>query len=280
MFVPDVPFALWSMRTAPDSNYKGVYLQKLRNDLVKTADANWKWHHFQGVLQRSDNANVFGSDPDKIAKGLIGPKATKADLESVERILAAIKLHRQDIEPQVRDTYRSTLAPKKPGEKPDPNAPQIDEATKPKVGREFQHLEDLVYMHGVDGVKDIVRRLQQIAKSTQELEVKWDGCVDGNLILETNVGKITMNEVIDRHQSGEHIQVMAHDLDISKDKMVDVELSTRREGSKKWIEVELENGDVIRLTEDHELFTTNRGWVEARDLTEDDDIKELGREKM
>ena len=125
MFVPDVPFALWSMRTAPDSSYKGVYLQKLRNDLVKTADPNWKWHHFQGVLQRTDNANVFGSDPDKIAKGLIGPKATRADLESVERVLAAIKEHRQDIDTQVRDTYRNTLA-KDTNEK----KPQVWESVK------------------------------------------------------------------------------------------------------------------------------------------------------
>jgi intein/homing endonuclease len=31
------------------------------------------------------------------------------------------------------------------------------------------------------------------------------------------------------------------------------------------------------MTEDHEVFTTNRGWVQAKDLTKDDDIHEIWR---
>lgn len=42
---------------------------------------------------------------------------------------------------------------------------------------------------------------------------------------------------------------------------------------KPKIELEMENGAVIRVTEDHKFLTSNRGWVEAKDLTEDDDIK-------
>lgn len=234
MFVPDVEFAKWSMRTAPDSSYKGVYLQKLRADLVRTANPEWKWNHFNGVLSRTDNSSVFGFDPDKIAQGLLGKSATRADLESVERVLAALKNNRGDINAQVRDAYRTTLAPRKPGEKPDPNAPQIDEgyndsieelrakleslqraglkasaakvakelrqklaqqksaqpkvsetkigqavrahsSSGSKVGREFQHIEDLVYVEGLPGIKRALERLAQIAQNAKPLEVKWDG---------------------------------------------------------------------------------------------------------
>jgi hypothetical protein len=234
MFVPDVEFAKWSMRTAPDSSYKGVYLQKLRADLVRTANPDWKWNHFNGVLSRTDNSSVFGFDPDKIAQGLLGKGATRADLESVERVLSALKNNRGDINTQVRDAYRTTLAPRKPGEKPDPNAPQIDEGYNDsieelqaklkslqqaglkasaakvakelrqklaqqksaqskvseakigqavrahssqgsKVGREFQHIEDLVYVEGLPGIKRALNRLAQIAQNTKPLEVKWDG---------------------------------------------------------------------------------------------------------
>lgn len=115
MFVPDVQFARWSMRTAPDSEYKGVYLQKLRADLTNTVapkdpsgKSQWKWNHFKGVLKRSDDSSVFGFDPDKIAKGLLGPRASKDDLESVERILRALK--DSGIRKDVVNTYRQTLA--------------------------------------------------------------------------------------------------------------------------------------------------------------------------
>jgi ribonucleoside-diphosphate reductase alpha chain len=36
------------------------------------------------------------------------------------------------------------------------------------------------------------------------------------------------------------------------------------------IEIELEDGEVLRLTPDHKVFTDNRGYVKASDLNEDD----------
>lgn len=41
------------------------------------------------------------------------------------------------------------------------------------------------------------------------------------------------------------------------------------------IELEFEDGRKIRCTLDHEILTINRGWVQAKDLTEEDDISEI-----
>ena len=43
------------------------------------------------------------------------------------------------------------------------------------VGREFQHIEDLTYIHGPQGALKAIDRLAQIAKDSSHLEVKWDG---------------------------------------------------------------------------------------------------------
>lgn len=55
---------------------------------------------------------------------------------------------------------------------------QINSATptpKPKVGREFQHLEDLVFAEGSAGATRAVDILEQLGTDASEMAVKWDG---------------------------------------------------------------------------------------------------------
>lgn len=50
-------------------------------------------------------------------------------------------------------------------------------------------------------------------------------------------------------------------------------IPTPHSAEKTKLELQFEDGSVIQCTEDHEFFTNNRGWVKAKDLTEDDDVK-------
>jgi len=44
---------------------------------------------------------------------------------------------------------------------------------------------------------------------------------------------------------------------------------------EECIELEFDDGRVIKCTKDHEILTTNRGWVEAQHLTEEDNVAEV-----
>ena len=37
----------------------------------------------------------------------------------------------------------------------------------------------------------------------------------------------------------------------------------------------LENGSVIKITPNHKIYTKNRGWIIAKDITEDDELLDL-----
>lgn len=39
---------------------------------------------------------------------------------------------------------------------------------------------------------------------------------------------------------------------------------------KDWLELEFDNGYILKCTEDHPIFTENRGYVKAKDLDEHD----------
>jgi hypothetical protein len=49
------------------------------------------------------------------------------------------------------------------------------EATKPKVGRDIQHVEDLVMVDGSAGALEALSELESMAHSVDDVTVKWDG---------------------------------------------------------------------------------------------------------
>lgn len=146
------------------------------------------------------------------------------------------------------------------------------------------HAEDAVIDGGVTGTRQVINYLRAIrdmfaGNATRKVNVntKFDGCIHEETVIYTNLGDLTIKEVIEKYENGEEIKVMGRNLSeaISFDLFVDVIGSSVSKGHKEWVEVHLENGHVLRMTEDHEVYTTNRGWVQAKDLNEFDDIHEL-----
>ena len=141
-------------------------------------------------------------------------------------------------------------------------------------GARIDHPEDLIFQEGAGGAARALAALKDVAQQPQNLTVKFDGCVHPESVIQVNGEFTKIIDAISRRISGEQCFVLVHDFDTDKNIEVPILLAVSKIGNKEWVEIELENGDTIKLTSDHEVYTTNRGWVPAKDLTTDDNIKE------
>ena len=154
------------------------------------------------------------------------------------------------------------------------------------VNSHLTHLEDLVFDMGVEGtrraiffLRDVRDMLSQSSGDKKTVAtVKWDGCLHEDTILWTNHGDMSIKTLYEHPEIWESTYLMGKDLEgeikICKlSKLID--MNKKENSEKQWVEISLENGAKITLTSDHLVYTKNRGWVEASNLTADDDIDEL-----
>jgi intein/homing endonuclease len=95
------------------------------------------------------------------------------------------------------------------------------------------------------------------------------GCFHEDTLIKTKKGNKKIKDVsIDD-------EVLSFDIENNKFEYIKPErvVETPHSLEKPKLELEFEDGSIIKCTTDHEFFTTNRGWVKAEDLEENDDIK-------
>ena len=51
-------------------------------------------------------------------------------------------------------------------------------------------------------------------------------------------------------------------------------------GKKKILELEFDDGYKVKCTPDHRFLTKNKGWVEAKDLTEEDELESISKNRV
>jgi ribonucleotide reductase alpha subunit len=104
-------------------------------------------------------------------------------------------------------------------------------------------------------------------------------CFPGDQLVHTDKGLIRFDELFDRARGGEAFGVYTHDATNPEAPAERVEI-TRPEalmitGWNEIVRLRFDNGAELRCTPNHRLFTVNRGWVQAADLTSEDDVKVL-----
>ena len=92
-------------------------------------------------------------------------------------------------------------------------------------------------------------------------------CLDGNTEVITTEGMIPIKDIV-----GNPKYLYTSDVD-NLLRITDSPAGAIISGyTDTLLEIELEDGSVIKCTPNHKFLTQNRGWVEARNLTEDDEL--------
>ncbi|MCJ7436702.1 MAG: ribonucleoside-diphosphate reductase, partial [Acidimicrobiia bacterium] len=104
-------------------------------------------------------------------------------------------------------------------------------------------------------------------------------CFPGSELVHTDKGLIRFAELVDRSREGETFGIYTHDATNPDAPAERVEL-TRPEavmitGFNEIVKLRFSNGSELRCTPGHKIFTTNRGYVAASELTEADEVKML-----
>ena len=98
-------------------------------------------------------------------------------------------------------------------------------------------------------------------------------CLSGDTLIQTENGEIPIKVLVDLHKkTGSCPKVWTYDEKTATRELMSVEAADLTRKNAELIKLELEDGSIIKLTPDHQVYTKNRGYVEAAKLTEDDDL--------
>lgn len=114
--------------------------------------------------------------------------------------------------------------------------------------------------------------MSKLARRAKQLKYNMitNPCLTADVIVKTSVGEIQMDELVRRHLSGEPMKVLTNS---GEYRMVNAAGLTRKNAEVMELIFE-ENGVKYKLTctPDHKIFTSNRGWIEAQELTDEDEV--------
>jgi ribonucleoside-diphosphate reductase alpha chain len=107
-------------------------------------------------------------------------------------------------------------------------------------------------------------------------------CFTGEMRVATDKGLIPFKSLVTRVAEGESFQVYTHGATNPDGPNETIDLTTPTQvmvtGTNQILRLEFSDGRVLRCTPNHRLWTSNKGWVRADELTDTDRIRLLDQE--
>jgi hypothetical protein len=115
-------------------------------------------------------------------------------------------------------------------------------------------------------LKDIVKKALN-----GELELTREKCIAGDTVIHTEKnGDMTIAEFVDNNVVD---KVLSFNEETGQNEYMDVMASFNNDTTDEWLEIELEDGKTIQVTPNHRMYVEGIGYVEAKDLTEDINLR-------
>lgn len=162
----------------------------------------------------------------------------------------------------------------------------IDPASKKVVSTvSAKHLWQLIietrvqrgepYLHFID----TANRALPIFQKEKGLEINGSNlCVDGNTIIEIKINesneiiKLPISEFVEKYSIGYFTDVAVKSYKNEEIIWSHISNAAQTATVSELYEIETEDGKVLRCTADHKIYTKNRGYVEAKNLLETDEL--------
>jgi hypothetical protein len=192
MFFPNLDWGQFYYGGSEDSAYKGMNRNVLMSSIAKQQGLKVGAN---GMFSRTTNQLVNGGmDPDYVAKTLLGANATRDNLKNVESIYAALSTDpKRDAKLADFREYLDREGLQEPTSVAESDTHflarlrdrivnrgyvALVEAEQAGVGgraKGIEHLEDLVFRRGTQGIVDALEIVKQATESPKTITAKWDG---------------------------------------------------------------------------------------------------------
>ncbi|RLB07831.1 MAG: hypothetical protein DRG27_06165, partial [Deltaproteobacteria bacterium] len=93
-------------------------------------------------------------------------------------------------------------------------------------------------------------------------------CLSGDTIINTDMGKMTLEECIEHKDD---LRVLSYNIESKENEYKEITAKAMTNPSAKVMRI-TQDGRSIKCTEYHKIWTTNRGYVLAKDLVETDEL--------
>lgn len=142
---------------------------------------------------------------------------------------------------------------------------------------------EIINALGTDCGDDFDIKGLRYSKIITACDADSDGCAKSNMLvfIKNNCGqiyKLSLLDIVSNVNKYSTWTIYALDEKINEFVWTDILKIWPVKKFNNWLDIELEDGNVLSLTHDHQVLTTNKGWIRADELTTCDNIKDLNYE--